>query len=93
MFAEEVRLLQSLLGRDARSSPSSLLSPLSEDELTSLWASLIYLSSGHREARLHACIQWAVYQYHRLFQTEVQALLREHPATSLDEDGQPFWKG
>ena len=48
--------------------------------------------SNRNEFRRH-CILWAANLAFKLFRESVEALLREHPADSLDQDGEPFWSG
>jgi hypothetical protein len=38
-----------------------------------------------------SALLWAEEKFEQLFAAEVDILLAEHPADSVDEDGQPFW--
>jgi ubiquitin-activating enzyme E1 len=38
-------------------------------------------------------VKWAATTATKLFRESVEALLRQHPPGSLDEDGEPFWSG
>mmetsp|Transcript_13904 Transcript_13904/g.27252 ORF Transcript_13904/g.27252 Transcript_13904/m.27252 type:complete len:1445 (+) Transcript_13904:148-4482(+) len=39
------------------------------------------------------CLNWAIFQAHRLFFVAMEELLQKHPVDSVDEDGAPFWSG
>ena len=52
-----------------------------------------FAASQDRSAVRKVSIEWAVGLATRLFHDTIQDLLREHPADSLDEDGEPFWTG
>lgn len=39
------------------------------------------------------CVKWALDRFHELYQSNIEALLREHPRDSVTEDGEPFWSG
>ena len=39
------------------------------------------------------CLLWARGQFDKLFNEEIQALLKEHPAGEVDEEGIAFWGG
>lgn len=39
------------------------------------------------------CLNWAIFQAHRLFFVAMEDLLQKHPVDSVDEDGAPFWSG
>jgi ubiquitin-activating enzyme E1 len=51
-------------------------------------------SSGSSSALSFAdCLNWAKAQFHTLFTAEIDALMKEHPLGSLDDEGDPFWTG
>lgn len=40
-----------------------------------------------------AAVQWAINEFQTLFNKDVEALLKEHPPESKDDEGNPFWGG
>ena len=50
-------------------------------------------SSSCAEDIRQDAIDWAAMEAKRLFFDAINALLKEHPVDSVDEDGEPFWSG
>lgn len=53
----------------------------------------IDFSTMSRAAVRTEAIQWAATEVKRLFSDAVDDLLKEHPADSIGDDGEPFWSG
>lgn len=53
----------------------------------------ISLASSREEEVASYATRWAVRTALTLFHDEIESLVKEHPADSLDEDGSPFWSG
>lgn len=100
-FNVDAVLLKALLCEpnleDTGASSVSMLDSLQEEDISKVYDHLIYLLGSpynddldHKE---YESQQWAVNLFNKLFKSDIETLLTEHPPDQLDEEGLPFWGG